>query len=97
MITDAHDAQTDRDAATLNAASTNTLIFSKTDKVVILVGAGKVGRAFTVAFTYVLETDPVVATKIIKKLTLHARYTQIVPHTSSFKPDPREGYHRSLF
>ncbi len=44
------------------------------------------GRACKVAFTYGLETDPDVAAKFMKKLTLHARHPHIAPHTSTIKP-----------
>jgi hypothetical protein len=51
-----------------------------------LAGAGEVGRACKVAFTYGLETDLVVASKFLKKLTLHVHPPHIVPNTSNLKP-----------
>ena len=52
------------------AALEDTVSFSKTARVAILAGAGEVGRACKVAFTFGLETDPEVAAKFLKKLTL---------------------------
>jgi len=68
------------------AASENTISFSKTARASILAGAGEVGGACKVAFTFGLETDPEVAAKFLKKLTLQARHSLITPQTSTFKP-----------
>ena len=62
------------------------MTFSKTARAAIRASVGEAGRAFKVAFTYGLETDPVVAAKFLKKLALHARHLHITPHTSTLKP-----------
>jgi hypothetical protein len=64
LITDSHEAQNDRIAAASNTASTDTTTLSKTAaRFAILAGAGEVGRACKVAFTYGLEINPGVAAK----------------------------------
>ena len=70
LLTDSHEAQTDWVNARMLVASEDTISFSKTARVAILAGAGEVGRASQVAFTLGLETDPEVAAKFLKKLTL---------------------------
>jgi hypothetical protein len=72
LILDSHEAQADRILSSINSASTDTPTFSKTARAAILAGVGQVGRACKVAFTYGLETDPDVAAKFLKKLTLQA-------------------------
>jgi hypothetical protein len=65
----------------------DTITISKTARGVILAGAREVGRAYKVAFTYMRETDPVVAAKFLKKLTLQTRHAHIdAPHITFFKP-----------
>ena len=68
------------------AASEDTVSFSKTAMAAILAGAGEVGRACKVAFTFGLDTDPEVGAKFMKKLALQARHNHITPHSSTFKP-----------
>ena len=70
----------------MRAASNDTVSFSKTARAAILAGAGEVERACKVVFTYGLETDPEVAAKFLKKLTLQAHHIHITPHSSNFKP-----------
>jgi hypothetical protein len=73
--------------ASINSASSNdSMTFSKTAKAAIMAGAREVGRACTVAFTYGLEINPVVATKFLKKLTLQTRHPHKTPQTSTLKP-----------
>jgi hypothetical protein len=67
-------------------ASEDTIAFSKTARAANLAGAGEVGRACKVAFTFGFETDPEVAAKFLKKLALQARNNHITPHSSTFKP-----------
>jgi hypothetical protein len=86
MIADFHEAHHDRIAATANTLTTNTTTFSKTARVAILAGAGKVGRAYKVVFTYRLETSPEAVAKFLRKLTLQSRHDHITPHTSHLKP-----------
>jgi len=86
MLTDSHEAHTDRVNARVLVASEDTVSFSKNARAAILAGAGEVGRACKVAFTFGLETDPEVAAKFVKKLTLQARHNHITPRTSTFKP-----------
>ncbi len=70
LLAESHETQTDRMSAAMNAASTDSVAFSKTARAAILAGTGEVGRPCKVAYTYGLETDPVVAAKFTKKLTL---------------------------
>jgi hypothetical protein len=86
LILDSHEALSDRILSSINSASTDTATFLKTARAAIPAGAGQVGRTCKVAFTYGLETDPEVAAKFLKKLTLHARHPHIAPHTSTIKP-----------
>jgi hypothetical protein len=65
-------------------ASTTT--FSKTARAAILAGAGAVGRACKLAFSYGLETVPVIAAKILDKLTMGARHSHIEAHIPKVKP-----------
>ena len=58
----------------MNVASTDMVVVSKIARAALLAGAGEVGRACKVAFTYGLKTDPLVAVKFLKKLTLQSRH-----------------------
>ena len=87
LILDSHEAPSDRVMASINSASSNTVTFSKTARAAIRVGAGQVGRACKVAFTYGLETDPGIAAKCMKKLTLQARHPHIAPHIYNIKSE----------
>ncbi len=60
LLTEAHEAQIERVAKVIKAASTSasTSSFSKTARAAILEGAGAFGRACKLAFSYGLETDP---------------------------------------
>ena len=68
------------------AASEDTVSFTNNARAAILAGGGEVGRACKVAFTFGLETDPDVAAKFLKKLTLQARHSHITTHSSILKP-----------
>jgi len=70
----------------MNFASFDSVTFSKTARAAILAGAWEVGGACKVAFTYGLETDPVVSSKFLNKPALHGRHPHIVPNTSNLKP-----------
>jgi hypothetical protein len=86
LLTDSYEAQTQRVTTRVLATSEDTVSFSKTARVAILAGAGEVGRACKVAYTFGLETNPEVAATFLKKLTLQSRHNHIVPHSSTFKP-----------
>ena len=85
LLTEAHEAQTERVAKLIKAASTSasTSTFSKTARATILAGAGAVGRACKLAFSYGVESDPEVAAKFLAKLTImgtkHAHIQAFVP------------------
>ncbi len=51
-----------------------------------LVGAGAVGRACKIAFSYGLETDQAVAARFLAKLTLQAKHSYIQPYIAKVKP-----------
>jgi hypothetical protein len=78
-LTEAREAHTGRVAKLTKAASTSvsTTTFSKTAMAAILTGAGAVGRACKLAFSYGLETDPGIAAKFLAKLTLGARHSHV--------------------
>ena len=59
-----------RVASALANASAPKSSFSKTARVAILARAGAVGRVCMLAFSYGLESDPVVAAEFFAKLTL---------------------------
>ncbi len=63
----------------MSGASSDTVTFSKTTRAAILAGAGEVGRACKVAFSYGIETDPEVAAKFLKKLKLQNRHNHTPP------------------
>jgi hypothetical protein len=67
-----------------SAASTTT--FSKTARAAILAGAGAVGRACKLAFSYGQETNPGIAAKFLAKVTLEARHSHIEACVPSVKP-----------
>ncbi len=46
------------------------------------------GRAYKLAFSYNLEPDPEVASKLLSKLTLKARQAHIPAHVPKVKPLP---------
>jgi hypothetical protein len=86
MIAESHEAQHDMITASTNDVTLDTTTFSKTARAAILAGAGEVGRACKVAFTYGLETNVDVAAKFLKKLTLQSRHEHIALHASHLKP-----------
>ena len=70
LLKEAHEAQASRVANALAEASAPKPSFSKTTRAAILARAGAAGRACKLAFSYGLESDPVVAAKFLAKLTL---------------------------
>ena len=88
LLTKAHEAQAGRVAKLTKAASTlaSTTTFSKTARAAILVGAGAVGRACKLAFSYGLETEHGIAATFLAKSTLGARHSHIEAHIPSVKP-----------
>ncbi len=69
-----------------SSSSATTSTFSKTARAAILAGAGAVGRACKLAFSYGLETDPVVAAKFLDKLTLGKKHAHIQAYVPKIKP-----------
>ena len=88
LLTEAHEAQTERVAKSLKASSTSatTSTFSKTTRAAILAGAGAVGRACKTAFSFGLESDPAVAAKFLAKLTLGTKHAHIQAYIPKIKP-----------
>ncbi len=86
LISESHEAQTERMSPSMNVASANTVTFSKTTRAAILAGAREVGRACKVALSYGIETDPEVAAKFLKNLILQTHHSHIPPHPSNLKP-----------
>ena len=70
LISDAHEAQTERVRGRITVASTQPHSFSKTAREATLAGAGELGRACKVAFPYGIEADLEVAASFLAKLTL---------------------------
>ena len=86
LIREAHEAQTERVRGRTAAATTQPHSFSKTARAAALAGAGELGRACKVAFTYGIEADPEVAATFLARLTLRARHSHVPLHPSSLKP-----------
>ncbi len=88
LLTEAHEAQAERVAKVINAASTSasSSTFSKTARAAILAGAGAVGRACKLTFSYGLESEPAVAAKFLAKLTLRAKHSHIEAYIPKIKP-----------
>jgi hypothetical protein len=74
LITDSHDAQSQRVSTAMNSVSTDTVVFSKTARAALLAAAGEVGKACKVAFSYGLEKDHVIAAEFLMKLNLQPRH-----------------------
>jgi hypothetical protein len=88
LLSEAHEAHTRRVAKLMKAASVSvsTTTFFETARAAILAGAGAVGRACKLAFSYGLEPDPGIAAKFLVKLTLGAILSHIVAHVPKVKP-----------
>jgi len=88
LLSEAHEVRTGRVAKLTKAASVSasTTTFSKTTRATILAGAGAVGRASKLAFSYGLETDPGIAAEFLAKRALGARHFDIVAHVPKVKP-----------
>ena len=69
LLSEVHEAQAGRVAkhTLATSISASTTIFSKKTMAAILAGAGAVGRACKLAFSYGLETDPEIAAKFLAK------------------------------
>ncbi len=67
---EAHESQTKIVAKALGETSTPKSSFSKTAWAAILEKVGAVGRAVKLAFSFGLESDPLVAAEFLAKLTL---------------------------
>ena len=82
LLCEAHEAQTGRIAKQTKANSipTSTSSFSKTARAAILAGAGSVGRACKIAFSYGLESDPGIAAEFMAKLALTKKHGHILEH-----------------
>jgi hypothetical protein len=85
LLNESHEAQTARALKFVESASSQPLSFSKTARAAALAGAGEVGRACKIPFTYDIESDPVVASKFLAKLTLPARHSHIAPHSPTVR------------
>ena len=71
---DSHEAQIERVRNRTAAVSTQPHSFSKVARDAALAGAGELGRACKVVFTYGVEADPEVAASFLSKLALLARH-----------------------
>ncbi len=85
LLNKSHEAQTARALKSVESSSSQPLSFSKTARAAALASAGEVGRACKIAFTYGIESDPVVASKFLAKLILPARHSHIAPHTPTIR------------
>ena len=88
LINEAHEAQVGQVVKQTKATSIpfSTTTFSKTTRAAILAGAGAVGRACKLAFSYGLETEPEIAAEFLAKLSLKARHAHIQAHVPKVKP-----------
>ena len=88
LLSEANEAHTGRVAKLTKTASVSasTKPIAKTARASILAGAGAVGRACKLAFSYGLETDPGIAAKFLAKLTMSTRHSHIRAHVPRVKP-----------
>jgi len=86
LLNEAHEARRIVKQTKTASVSATTTTFSKTAKAAIQVGAGAVGRAYKLAFSYGLEIDPGIAAKFLAKLTLNARHSHIDAFIPKVKP-----------
>ena len=88
LLNEAHEARAGRVARQTKAhsRSSSSSTFSKTARVAILAGAGAMGRACKLAFSYGLESDPAVAVKFMSKLTLKKKHDHIHEYVAKVKP-----------
>ena len=82
LVREAHEARTNKVAKALAEASALKSSFSKTAKATILAKARAVGRACKLAFSYGMESDPVLAPEFLSKLTLLQRHPHIPGYES---------------
>jgi hypothetical protein len=88
LLLEAHEAQADRvvKQTEVHSKSTSNSSFSKTARATIMAGAGAMGRASKLAFSYGLESDPAIATKFLSKLTLKKKHARILDFVARVKP-----------
>ena len=87
LLNEAHEAHMGRVAKPTKAHSKSTSsTSSKMARAAILAGAGAMGRACKVAFSYGLESDPVIAAKFLSKLNLKKKYDHIPEFVAKVKP-----------
>ena len=88
LLSEAHEAQAGRVAKQTEAhsKSTSNSSFSKTARAAILAGAGAMGRACKLAFSYGLESDPAIAAKFLSKLALKKKHAHIPDFVARVKP-----------
>ena len=72
----------------MSADSAPTPSISKTARAALLARAGAVGKACKIAFSFGLESDPVVAAELLGKLTLQKRHENIPIYVSTVSPAP---------
>jgi len=88
LLKEANDAQSTRVANTLVEALALNPSFSKTAWAATLSRAGAMERACKLAFSYGLESDPVVAAEFVAKITLQHRHSHIQIYESKVAPLP---------
>jgi hypothetical protein len=88
LLKKAHEAQTVSVAKALAEATAPKPSFTRTTRAAILAKVGAVGRACKPAFSYGLESDPVIAAGFLAKLTLHHRHSHIPIYDSKVAPRP---------
>jgi hypothetical protein len=82
ILIEAHDSQVTRVACHIHALTQPPQTFPRTAKAAALAWSGVVGKACRLAFSYGTESDPIVATTFLTKLT------RTIPHTHVPLPSP---------
>ncbi len=70
----------------MTAASATFAALPLTAKVAALAGASALGRVCKLAFSCGLEKNPLVADRILAKLSLETRHAHVTPYTGKIKP-----------
>ena len=85
LIHEAHDSQVTRVACRVHALTVPTSSFPLAARAASLAGCGATGKACKLAFSYGIESDPVVTATFLAKLTRKIPHSHVPIPPSSFK------------
>jgi len=85
LVREAHDSQVTRVACRVHALTQPPQSFPQTARAAALAGCGAVCKACKFAFSYGIESDPIVAATFLAKLTRTVPHTHVPMPPSSFK------------